>query len=116
MGSPVITDPRVRRQVALNLRKLLERHQWSGAELARRTRVSQKHINNIVRERTGCSVETLFELAKPFKMPAWQLLVPGLPNYGASPIALEKIVAAYLRGDDNYRQVAERLADTATAA
>jgi transcriptional regulator with XRE-family HTH domain len=127
MGSPVITNPKVRRHVASTLRKLLAQHQWSESELSRRTEkqfkekgashhtvingVSQKHINNITNERTGCSVETLYELAKAFSMPSWQLLIPGRTESSVSPQRLSKIVLAYLNADEAMRSVMDRLAE-----
>jgi len=118
-----IVNMKVRRQVASTLRKLLETNKWSEAELARITQsfnrpgdedhaISQKHVNNVMRERTSLSVESLHSFAKAMQIPAWQLLIPGRANSSASPRKLERVVIAYLNGDDALRAVFDRLTDT----
>ncbi len=78
MGSPIIHVPEVRATLARNVRSCLEVLEWSQSELARRSGVSQKQVNNIVRERNGCGVEALHELGRALGVPYWLLLMPDL--------------------------------------
>jgi transcriptional regulator with XRE-family HTH domain len=78
MGSPNIQSAAVRQTLSVNVRACLLERRWSESELARRSGVSQKQINNIVRQRTGCGVELLHELGRALGVPYWLLLVPSL--------------------------------------
>lgn len=78
MGSPIIHVPEVRETLARNVRSCLEVLEWSQSELARRSGVSQKQVNNIVRERNGCSVEALYEIGVALSVPFWLLLMPNM--------------------------------------
>ena len=78
MGSPIISVPAVRATLAENVRRCLDEREWSESELARRSGVSQKQVNNIVRERNGCSVEALHELGQALGVPYWLLLMPNM--------------------------------------
>lgn len=109
MGSAAIENPKVRHQLAVTIRTLLQKNQWSEAELGRRSGVSQKHINNIVREKDGCTVECLAALAKTFNIPAWQLLVWGRAASNADPFRLEKLAVGYLNSDEATRSVMDRI-------
>lgn len=103
MGSANISDPVVRHMVAQNIRHYLATNEWSESELARRSGVSQKQVNNITRERYGCTAEALFALARAFRVPAYQLLIPGRAESDATPDGLDAVVVAYLRGTDALR-------------
>jgi transcriptional regulator with XRE-family HTH domain len=72
----------VRATLAANIKACLEHLEWSESELARRSGVSQKQVNNIVRERNGCSVEALHELGRALGVPYWLLLIPNLGQAG----------------------------------
>ena len=76
MGSPIISVPAVRAMLADNVRRCLDEREWSESELARRSGVSQKQVNNIVRRRNGCSVEALHEIGRALRVPYWLLLMP----------------------------------------
>jgi plasmid maintenance system antidote protein VapI len=78
MGSPNISVPAVLETLAANLRACLDEREWSENELARRSGVSQKQVNNIVRQRTGCGVEVLHELGRALGIQYWLLLLPSL--------------------------------------
>ena len=78
MGSPIISVPAVRATLAENVRNCLNEREWSQSELARRSGVSQKQVNNIVRERNGCSVEALHEIGVALRVPFWLLLMPDM--------------------------------------
>ena len=78
MGSPYIHVLEVRETLARNIQTCLHVLEWSESELARRSGVSQKQVNNIVRERNGCSVEALHEIGVALRIPFWLLLVPNM--------------------------------------
>ena len=78
MGSPFISVPTVRATLAANVKSCLKHLEWSESELARRSGVSQKQVNNIVRRRNGCGVEALHEIGVALGVPFWLLLVPNL--------------------------------------
>jgi hypothetical protein len=122
MGSPTIYIPAVRRQLAMAIRSLLDRNQWSESHLARESieehngqkiGISQKQVNNLVRERYGCTVEALHVVARAFKVKAYQLLIYGFAKSDVSSSRLDKLIHAYLTADPNLRSVFDRLADSA---
>lgn len=76
MGSPVLKSEKTRQLLAKNLRAMLVTLQWSENELARRSNVSQKQVNNIAAARTGCGIDALEAIAKAMAIEPWQLLVP----------------------------------------
>ena len=78
MGSPNIRVHEVRETVSRNIRACLEALEWSESELARRSGVSRKQVNNIVRQRNGCSVEALHEIGVALRVPYWLLLMPAM--------------------------------------
>jgi transcriptional regulator with XRE-family HTH domain len=78
VGSPNISVPTVRATLAANVKACLDRLEWSESELSRRSGVSQKQVNNIVRERNGCSVEALHEIGVALRVPFWLLLMPDM--------------------------------------
>jgi transcriptional regulator with XRE-family HTH domain len=104
MGSPTIKNPLVRHLVAQNVRHHLARLEWSEAELGRRSGVSQKQVNNIVRERYGCTIEALFEMARAFRVPPYSLIIPGVAESDASPSQLDDVIVAFLNGDAKKRK------------
>lgn len=103
MGSPTIKNPLVRHLVAQNVRHLLHVNEWSESELARRSGVSQKQVNNIVRERYGCTIEALFEMARAFRVPPYSMIIAGVSEAGADLSKLDEIVVAYLQADARKR-------------
>lgn len=76
MGSPHISVPEVRATLAANPGVCLELRGWSDSELARRSGVGQKQVDNIARGRFGCSVEALAQLGGTLSLPFWLLLMP----------------------------------------
>ena len=99
------TSPSMRRALARNIRAHLARLEWSEAELARRSGVSQKHINNATNQRTTSSIEVVDALARGFKVPAWMLLVEGFEDIdGVSAMQLSEIVAVWIGADDSARR------------
>lgn len=99
------TSPGMRRAFARNLRAHLRRIEWSEAELARRSGVSQKHVNNATNARTTSSIEVADALARALKLPAWMLLVEGFEDIDqAAAMQLSEIVAVWLGASDEARR------------
>lgn len=76
MGSPILRDDSLRSLLSTNIQALLEDLQISQNELAKRSNVSQKQINNIVQERTGCGIDALSAIAAVGNIEPWLLLLP----------------------------------------
>ena len=110
MGSAAITNKKIRHLFAVNLRAYLAQREWSEHELARRSGISQKQVNNLARERYGCTLEAAELIAKTFGMPLWQLLVWGRSSSTAAPEALQRIVVAYLNATPDERRVFDAIA------
>jgi transcriptional regulator with XRE-family HTH domain len=111
MGSPVINDPVTRHTLAQNLRAELNKREWSEAELARRTGISQKQINNIIRERNGCSIEALVHIGRALQMPHWWLTMPGATESAALPNRAERLMHAYASSAGKERAALDKILD-----
>lgn len=85
MGSPILKSDKIRALLAKNVRGMLATMQWSENELARRSNVSQKQVNNVTMARTGCGIDALDAMAKAFAVETWQLLSPHLMKWGDAP-------------------------------
>lgn len=96
MGSPTVNDPLARHVLGQNLRAELNKREWSESELARRSGVSQKQVNNITNERNGCSVEALHVVARTMSLPAWWLVLHGASESEALPARTERTLRAYM--------------------
>jgi transcriptional regulator with XRE-family HTH domain len=101
-----------RKTIALNLRGLLTKRGWSEHALAKHSGVAQKTINNILAERSACTVETAAALAKAFNLTEWHLLIPNLPDELLNSPSLAKIVQDWIHatpeGRDHIESVAKR--------
>lgn len=95
MGSPVLKNADVRARLSANLEAFLEVAGISQNELARRSNVSQKQVNNIVQQRTGCGIDALAALAGALGVAPWILLVEDASRLIDSRLKLEKLVAQY---------------------
>ena len=86
-----------------NLRYLLKRNGWSEAELARRSGVSQKTVNNAVNMTKSTKIETAEALAKPFGLESWHLTLPDLPSDIESGGMMTSLIKSYLMSSDDSR-------------
>lgn len=88
-------EKNTREIVADNLRRLMEIHNgMTQTELARLSDVSQTYISSILRGSTEPTTKQLEKLARVFKLKAWQLQVPGLPDDLLASDLLSKTVKA----------------------
>jgi transcriptional regulator with XRE-family HTH domain len=69
----------LRRTVAQNLRALMEKRAWSQMDLQSKSKVSQRHISNMLNSKTGASFETLSAVGAAFGVPGWMLMIERLP-------------------------------------
>lgn len=99
--------------VSSNVRRLMKAMDWSEHDLAKKSGMSQKAINNLLNMSTGCTITTAEKLAKPFGLTGWQLMAGELPADVAFGNSLTQIVVKFLKTDDKgralIRDVAERV-------
>lgn len=106
--------PDVRLILSRNLKAALRRAEWSEAELARRSGVSQKQTNNTAAGRTATSVEIVQALADALRVPVWVLLSDGLGSLTDAEIhRLATVVAKWVGASDRDRRFIEDAASRA---
>jgi len=95
--------------LAENLERLMNQHpdRSSGPTLAKKSKVAQKTISNVLAGRHDTQLSTIVRLAKAFGLEAYQLLAP------ASEEALLRIVYAYNSGGPGERRLLLLAAETA---
>lgn len=65
---------------AINVKVLLEYHDWSAPELARRARISPKTLNNLLSDRHWARIDVLAKVAEAFGVELWLMLLPTFPR------------------------------------
>jgi transcriptional regulator with XRE-family HTH domain len=109
MGSPNIEELKLRHWLARNIKHYLRLLEWSENELAKRSGVSQKQVNNITNERTGCSIEAVEWIAREFGVPAWMLMVNGFEDLEVTDIPkLSKLVGQFVGAESKGKSRAEQ--------
>jgi transcriptional regulator with XRE-family HTH domain len=96
--------PPTQSSVAKNLRALMDSSGWNQSELARRSGVSQRHISDILSNRSNCTVPLANALATPFGLNGWHLLLPDLPTDLVASPAIARLVSAYINADADGRE------------
>jgi transcriptional regulator with XRE-family HTH domain len=95
------------------LRALMVRSGWTQRDLAKRSRVSQKQISNILNNVNSPSLETADKLARAFGLSAWQLQIVAPQDLSPEDFAkLEAIVDGFLEGSARDRAIMQTIADT----
>jgi transcriptional regulator with XRE-family HTH domain len=89
--------------VSTNVRNLMRSMDWSEHDLAKKSGVSQKAINNLLNKTTGCTITTADKLAKPFGLTGWQLMLEKLPVDAAFGSTLTQIMVKILGTDPKGR-------------
>jgi len=69
----------IREIISSNIRMLIATKGWSERELSRRSNVPPRTINTITNMKSYASAGVLSDIAAPFGLKAWHLLVPNLP-------------------------------------
>jgi len=93
VGSPVLKGEKIRALLARNINAMLETLQWSENELARRSNVSQKQVNNICAARTGCGIDARDAIATAMAVQPWQLIVTGLHLHTEVPTRMSRLLS-----------------------
>jgi transcriptional regulator with XRE-family HTH domain len=91
--------PHTANSVARNLRALMEGAKCNQSELARQSGISQRHISDILAGHSQCTVPVANQLAAPFGLKGWHLLLPDLPTDLVASPAIARLVAAYISAD-----------------
>lgn len=104
-------DSRLRETVASNLRALMDRRDWSQTDLAKKAKVSQRHISNMLSRKTGASFETLHAVASAFGISGWMLMLEHMPVELLDSQKLPSLVASYCDSGPDGQALVERLAE-----
>ncbi|HDX0792343.1 TPA: helix-turn-helix transcriptional regulator [Stenotrophomonas maltophilia] len=86
--------------VAHNVRRLMEHHSLSQAELGRRAGVAQTMISGLVSRQDGSKnprSDTIDKLAAFFKVAPWMLLIPDIDMDMLTDQGLKELVESYAR-------------------
>lgn len=103
--------PKTTDTLAVNLRYLLNKRGWSESELARRSKVAQKTINNILHRVYKPKVETCDQLARPFDLSGWHLILPDLIRDIEGGGSLSKLIGAYLQSPEEGQKIIMGIAE-----
>lgn len=109
MGSPTLKSDRIRAQLSHNIKALLEHMQISENELAKRSGVSQKQVNNIVQRRTGCGVDALEAIAEAGRLRPYMLLHPHFDDILQNAARYQRLVDAYHTISPSKRELVDAL-------
>lgn len=99
--------------VSANVRRLMTAMEWSEHQLAKKSGVSQKAINNLLNRTTGCTITTADKLARPFGLTGWQLMLEDIPADAAFGGTLTQIIAKFLKADTKAREFIRDAVDRA---
>lgn len=92
---------RARQILARNLSALMDLNDLNQTELGRRSRVSQRHISDILNRRTDATGGVINKLAAAFGREGYELLIDGLDReIRASSGNLRELVSAYVSDPD----------------
>lgn len=93
---------RAKATLASNLQALMDLHDWSQTELARRSGVSQRHISGILNRYTDATAGVIDKLASAFGRRGYELQIEGLhEEIRASSGNLSQLVSAYVKDPEN---------------
>lgn len=111
LNSMKVERPAVSATLAANIRALMDKRAWTQTELESKSGVSQRHISNVLNQRTGCSAETADALASAFGLPGWLLLVPGLSLELLDSHSVLLLVKSFVDAGPEGRELVARLAE-----
>lgn len=97
--------PKTQETLAANLRFLMKLKGWNESELARQSKVSQKTINNIMHRVYRPKVETCEQLAQPFGLSAWHLILPSLAQDIQAGGTITRLIEAYLGSPEEGQKI-----------
>lgn len=105
------SNSKLREIVASNLRALMDKREWSQTDLAKKSKVSQRHLSNMLNRKTGASFETLHAVGSAFGIPGWLLMVERLSVDLLDSQKVPLLVASYRDAGPDGQELVTRLAD-----
>lgn len=109
MGSPNLKSEHLRHMLANNIKLLLDHMQISENELAKRSGVSQKQINNITHARTGCGIDALEAIAKAGRVWPYMLIHPHFAAIIGNAERYQRLVDSFQQLPPSKRELVEAL-------
>lgn len=97
--------------LARNIRGLMDLRHWKERELANKSGVSQKTINNILHCRAATTMKNMDAIAGAFGLQGWQLLLPEIPVDIIANHSLAEIIDFYARSSTEGRKNIHRIAE-----
>lgn len=95
------TPKQTERYIAANLRALMKKAKHSERDLAHKSGVAQKTVNNILNARGEAKIPTVERLAAAYGLNGWQLLVKSLGKDVENPgTAVGSLVNAFLNASE----------------
>lgn len=97
--------------VAKNLRRLMDVHGLTQAQVAKRAGVSQRHISNILNAVQEPGIEKINKIARAFGLHGWQLQMPNLPEDLLLGDVVTRVMDALTQASPDGREMIGRLAE-----
>lgn len=94
-----------------NLKKIMDVYEVSQNEIAKRSGVAQKTINNIFNEIQSPNIVTVEKVAEAFGLETWHLIMPITIEELKQPLKLEKIVSSYRQASPDGKNYIEMVAE-----
>lgn len=107
--------PHTMETLARNLNFLMEKYGYSEREVAKRSGVSAKTVNNMRNARTTATIENAERVANVFGLDGWQLIVPSMPTDLVESRHLKNTINNYAASDHEGRAAIDRLAEREAA-
>lgn len=88
-----------------NLSILMERDSLSETGLAKRAKVAQKTVNNIMNLRSTPTLDVLTRLAQALNVTPWLLIMPDLPSDMLRSHEAERLLRSYIDSNNDGREL-----------
>ncbi|MGH8073682.1 MAG: helix-turn-helix domain-containing protein [Lysobacter sp.] len=102
--------------LAGNLKRLMDHHELSQAQLSKKAGVGQSTLSNLLDSSSPLEInpraDTIERLADYFGIPSWQLLIPDLPLQLLMNQRLSKLIENYRDAPENGRENINRVAES----
>lgn len=99
--------------LANNIKRLMEYHDLAQDDIAKKTKIGQTTLSNVLRPGSLASIttKTLEELARFFDLEVYHLLIPDLPIEELLNKRIEKLVECYSQSTSDGRENIKRIAE-----
>lgn len=84
----------------------MEHYQYSQTDVAKKAKVSQKNVSDIInmRGKLGASISNLQDISERcFKIPVWHFLMPDCPDELLFDSQIEKLIDNFIHNDSKGR-------------